>query len=186
MVSHFMRNDVGARKISGRAKFGGQLPVKRQVDVNLLVARTIERSGRSAGQTAGRGYPAAEQHELGGNVGLSQVAEVGAPHVLSLAEYRSDKIDLRIIGRCSVRLLRGGSAHGLGVAAIQKTEEGRRTHSHEISDDHDDDGADADPCASPAQAGAALIFDIFAAAAVVQFHGAPQALRSALKTVRSV
>ena len=85
MVAHFVRDDVGAREIPGRAEFRGQLPVEGQVDVNLLIARTVEWSGGRAGETARGGHLPAEQHQLGRDVGLAHVSEIGAPDVLGLA-----------------------------------------------------------------------------------------------------
>ena len=94
MVSHFVRDDVGARKVARARRIRGELPVKRQIDVDLLIARAVERSGGGAGETAGGAHLSAEQHQLGRNIGLAHVLEIGAPDILGLAENGADEIDL--------------------------------------------------------------------------------------------
>ena len=48
----FMRNDIGLRELSRRAEALAQLVVEREVEIDVIVLRTIERPGRCLAQAA--------------------------------------------------------------------------------------------------------------------------------------
>ena len=96
--------------------------------------------------------------------------EIGAPDVLGLAEDGADKIDLRIVGIARSGDRRWARSTVCGSPPFNKLNKVDGVHPHEIPDDHDDDGTDADAGAAPADARSAVILDVIAAAAVVQFH----------------
>src|ERR1700730_3192470 len=65
MMSNFMGQDVGLGKLSGRAEALLQFVVEAQIDINLLILWTVERTGRGLRQAAGRIDRVAKQHEFG-------------------------------------------------------------------------------------------------------------------------
>src|SRR5437879_6333843 len=65
MMPDLMRQNIGLRESSGRAEASLQFIVKTQVDINLLVVRTVERPGRGLCHAAGGIDRIAEEHELG-------------------------------------------------------------------------------------------------------------------------
>src|SRR5262249_33560379 len=148
-------------EISGRAELAGQLPIESQVDVNLAVTGTIKGPGCRARKAArGLDLPA-EQHQHGTLVVAAHLLKVGAPHILGLAEDGAYEIDLRVVAYRSGLI--GRRLHLLRIAAVQEREERLWAHAHEVADDDDHQGADADTAASSNPPGASLIFDVVAA-----------------------
>src|SRR5262249_46246385 len=73
-----------------------QLVVEAEVDVDLLIARTVERTGRRLAEPAGRLHLVAEENELGV---LVAVAENLPPRVLRVVQDEGDELDPAILLR---------------------------------------------------------------------------------------
>src|SRR5690348_1390146 len=86
VMSDLMRQNIGLREISGRAETSLQLIVKTQVDINLLVVRTVERPSRRLCHAAGRVDGIAEQHELGMTIRSSLLLKDLGPRALRVVE----------------------------------------------------------------------------------------------------
>src|SRR6185503_12390408 len=87
MVTQFMRDDIGLREISRRAEALLQLLVEREVDVDLLIRRTIERSGGRLGKTTGRPHRIPEEYQLGRLVLATVGLQLAAPEGLGAVEH---------------------------------------------------------------------------------------------------
>ena len=103
-MSDFVRNDVGARKIAGRAEALRQLVEKSEVEVDVLVAGTIERSRRRAREAAGGLDLTTKQNQLRRLIAAAGLLEDFTPYILGIAEDRSHEILLLV-------------AHGRGARA---------------------------------------------------------------------
>ena len=65
VMTHFMRYDVGECEVAAGAELACHLVVEREVEVDLLVARTIERPRCTLRDAAIGLHDAGEQHERG-------------------------------------------------------------------------------------------------------------------------
>ena len=90
MVAHLVGDDIGLGEVAGRAQVALQGVVERQVDVDLLVARAVERPHGGLAGAAGRGPTAAEQHQLGPLVGGAVFLEDGRPGVFRVCQHGAD------------------------------------------------------------------------------------------------
>jgi hypothetical protein len=63
VVADLVGEHVGLREVARRAELGGQLVVERQVDVDALVARAVERAHRRRRAPAPALHRVAEEHE---------------------------------------------------------------------------------------------------------------------------
>src|SRR5258708_5682337 len=89
MVTHLVRDDIRACKIAGGMKAGFHLVEKTQIEIDPLIAGTIERSHGVGRRPAGSGHSAVEQVELGLNVSSIVGLEVLTPDILRAAQDRS-------------------------------------------------------------------------------------------------
>ncbi|MNS97642.1 hypothetical protein D3C72_1319830 [compost metagenome] len=151
MVTDLVRDDVRLRELARCAELVLQGVVERQVDVDLLVARAVERPhGRLAG-AAGRGRGTAEQHEPGRLVAAAALAEEIGPDHLGVLQHGGDEGRLAVaggwLGRGALLLL----LHLDRVAAAaEQAQHGERIDAEDPArDERDRDGADAD--AAPAK-----------------------------------
>src|SRR5262249_24403928 len=72
MMSDFVREHVRLRELAGRAEAGAQLIVESEIDVDLLIARAVERASRRLSKAARRIDGITEEHELGMTVTAGQ------------------------------------------------------------------------------------------------------------------
>ena len=63
MMAHFVRDHIGFGKIARGLEAVTQLTIEIKVDVELLVARAVERTRRRAGETAGGTRPTGEENQ---------------------------------------------------------------------------------------------------------------------------
>src|ERR1051325_10800211 len=90
-MSHLMGNDVCLREIPGRAEAPAQFVEERQIEINLVVVGTVERSDGGRAHSAGRSYGAAEQDEAGLPILVSQFRQHSFPGVLGIREDHGRK-----------------------------------------------------------------------------------------------
>src|SRR5262249_41913615 len=143
-----------------------QLVVEAEVDVDLLIARTVERAGRSLAESAGRLHLVAEEHELGV---LVAVAENLAPRVLRVVQDEGDELDPAILLRRRLdRAALVGRRSGVHVrdegGEVASREQAQQPEQEQAPDTDRDAGAHAHPAA---------ILDVVARASWRPAHGLP-------------
>src|SRR4051794_41596994 len=92
VVTHFVGDHIGLREVTRRAEALLELAVKAQIDVHLLVDRTIKGPHlRCAGATA-RARSAVEEHQGGGPIALISCGKRGRPGLLYVVEHEADEV----------------------------------------------------------------------------------------------
>src|SRR5512139_3221959 len=173
VVAHLVRDDVGLREVARRTELAVQRVEEAEVDVDLLVARAIERAHRRLAHAAGAARGATEQHQLGLAVGGTTHLHQGTPHVFRVGEHGGDERGLRV-----ARRRRGGRRLGRWrgeVAAAQDAEQRKRVDAEDPSRHqrhHDGAQADAAPASEtgPPTCGAAVL-DVAALPLAFPLHG---------------
>src|SRR5262245_36688449 len=169
-------NDVGLREVSRSAEPPVELPEETQVEINLLIARTVERPG-SRHCLAARGLNSVrEQDEHRFRVPLPRPLEDGGPRILRVRENFSGEF----AGGIGTRWSGGRAGRWLTDRAHTRiVEQLARVHAEKIADEQQhDDAADAEPSGAarpkPTAAHAAAIFDVLTLSRVVQTHRSPR------------
>src|SRR5262245_50320396 len=85
-----MGDDVGLGEVTRRAEPFGELTEEPEIEVDLVIAGTVEGAGRRLREAARRVDGIAEEHNLRA---LVPTAEQSPPGVLGIAGDRIDKID---------------------------------------------------------------------------------------------
>jgi hypothetical protein len=80
-MTELVSDDVRAREVAGRAESLAQLVEERQVEIDLLVARTVERPGRRLRHATGRLDDVPEQDDA-------------SPHVFWSKRFRPRRLDV--------------------------------------------------------------------------------------------
>ena len=106
MVADLVRQHIGLRKVALGAELARQLVIEAQVDIDLLVARTVERPGGGAGKAAGRADLAVEQDQRRLRIFLAHCLENAGPCVLGLGQDNFHKSRHFIILRARARRCR--------------------------------------------------------------------------------
>src|SRR5689334_7742010 len=105
MVADFMSDHISLGKITGSVEAVAQLTIKIQIDIHLVIVRTIERAGGSLCEAARRLHPAAKKHQFGRLVGPPVARKYFAPAALCAAEHPCDEVFHWIIAiRASIGL----------------------------------------------------------------------------------
>ena len=108
-MANLVGDHVGPGEIATRAELVAQVAEERQVEVDLPVARAVERPDRRARAAARRVDAVAEEHELGLLVGLPGALERLLPGLLGFGE------DVRAeVAQVALGVLRRGDRRGLG------------------------------------------------------------------------
>jgi hypothetical protein len=175
--------EEGLREVAGRAEPFLQLAEERQVEVDLLVRRTVKRAGRRLAHAAGGRVPAGEQHQLRLLVAAAGLAEDRPPGVLGVGEHHRDEA-ADVVGRLARRLR--GRLHLRRRAAFEAAEhanhhprvdaeEVRRHQRHHDRADAEPATTDADAAGRARAALAAAVFHVVAFA-TVSAHGCSPSL----------
>src|SRR5690242_21584928 len=93
-MSDLVRQHVRLREIPRGAEAPLQLVVKAQVDVNLFVARAIERPSSRLRHAARGVYSVAEEDELGVAIRVSLLLEDALPRALRVVEHKGNEAHL--------------------------------------------------------------------------------------------
>src|SRR6185295_19237241 len=184
MVTDLVRDDVSAREVSGGLKAVGEFLEERKVEIDLAVARTIERSHCRLGEAAGRIDGAGIEDKFRVLVSRAERSKLFGPGILGVGEHHGNEI-------LQLRLLRAGRRlrHiARGIAAEIALEQLRRIHAEQQGDNDDRDEAEAadpgtaagnadsarhtHPAGKPAAALAAAIFDVVASSTAAPAHDA--------------
>src|SRR5947209_7643950 len=108
VMAELVGDDVGLRELARRAEAVAQLAVEAEVDVDLLIGRTVEGAHGGLGKAAAGAYGVGEEDEPGVPVGLSRFREDLGPGLLVVVEDEGDELDELVL------LGRGRSRRGLG------------------------------------------------------------------------
>ena len=92
VMPDLVRDHIGLGEITRGVELPFELVVEGEVDIDLVVARAVERPRRHAGEPAGRTDAPGEEHELRLLVGLAARLEDSAPDILRLGQHRSDEL----------------------------------------------------------------------------------------------
>ena len=172
VMADLVRDHVGAGEVAGGVQFVLQLLEERQVQIHLLVARAIERAHRRAGTAAGRVHAAAEQVQLGLDIGRAMRLEDRAPALLGRMQDRADESLLLGIDLDRLSCLCRGT--GLGTALVQQRQ--RILEEDPAQQRQHDQAAQAHAATATetrATAATAVDLDIAAAAAFSPIHRNP-------------
>lgn len=96
MMTDLVRNDIGLGEFTRRMKALLQIIVKGQVDVDLVIARAVERPHRRLGKPAGRTHRAGEEHQLGFFVSAASGAKNRTPGVFGVGKNHRHKTRLLV------------------------------------------------------------------------------------------
>src|SRR5205823_11677654 len=141
MMPELVRQDISLREITGRTKAALKLVVEGEIDVHLLIERTIERAHRRLGSSTSGLCDVAEEHELRVIVRHASLSENRAPCVLHVIEHKGDELYEPIfrgrarnlaIRRCNARAVRGCAA-GHKITAENQTQ---YEHNEGAADSH--------------------------------------------------
>ena len=156
-MADLVRDHVGAGELAGFAAAAAEAPLQvleeRRVEIDLVVARAIERPHRALRRAAGRARRAREHHELGRAIGLAVLGEHVLPLHLGAAEHAAHEARSLVVDRRRRRtrrllLLLLAAAENLRAADQQP-----RIDAERLADDAEHhDGADAEPAASHREA----------------------------------
>ncbi|KVK58262.1 hypothetical protein L906_08765 [Agrobacterium sp. TS45] len=89
VVAHLMRNHISLREIAGRAETLVQFLEEAGVEIDLAVARAIERAAGGGSITAGGRHLAGEQNQRRLLIGLAGGLENAAPRIFRLGQHRA-------------------------------------------------------------------------------------------------
>ena len=174
VVAHLMRDHIGLGEIAGRAELVLHVLVEGEVDVDLLVARAIERAHGRLRHAAGRLHEAGEQHELRLLVVAAHLLKIspqtrsvepstratnslpasesadGTLRVLAARRRSSSVTSVRLSGRVIwVSCAAAGHRHAAAIQHLQQVDAEDELED-EIDDDQEDDGLEAEAAAAAA------------------------------------
>src|SRR5215831_4163520 len=172
VMADLVGDDVGLGEIARGADLVAQVAVERQIDVELVIARTVEGAHCRLGEAAGRLHGAAEQHEARLLVSPAHLTEEIAPGVLRVGEDDRDEVaQLIVAGRSLLHARRGPGAPRVGPL-----EDHARVDAEVHGDQDEQQGADAAPDGgSTADRHATAILDVVTASAHLPSHRWPPA-----------
>src|SRR6185503_20838180 len=99
LVLHVMpdlvRDDIGLREVAGRAEALRQLVEEGEIDIDLRIARAVERPGRRARVAAGGIDRVREEHQPGWLISVDELR----PHVFGRGENGRCELSYLVAGR---------------------------------------------------------------------------------------
>src|ERR1700722_4664253 len=104
-MADFVGDHVGLREFAGGAEAIAELVKKEKIEIDLFVARAIDRAGGRSGLAAGRVCLVAKQNQLGVTVIGDQLVPVG----LRVVKDERNELDFAGLGRFASGISR--SAH---------------------------------------------------------------------------
>ena len=143
VVSDLVSDDIGLGEIPGGAEAIVEGAEEAQIDIDLLVAGTVEGTGRRGREAARRVDGAGEQDQLGHAILAAGLGELAPPYRLGVVEHEGNEIDelgvwilIRARRIDSRRLDRGRLR--LAPATV---EQGEEVLAKDRRQEQDDDGA---------------------------------------------
>ena len=92
VMADLVRDDVRLCEVAGGAEALAQRAEEVEVEIDLLVLRTVERPGGGAGDAARRLHGAVEEDQLGISILAAHATEQRAPGVLGVGEHRGHEV----------------------------------------------------------------------------------------------
>ncbi len=157
-----MCHHVGPREFTGRAKASGEVLEEGEVEIDLPIARAIERAHRGLAEAARRLRRVTEQHEHRRFVARTPLAEDLRPHILGALEHDGDELRLLVVGRDA-----GGCGFLGGRAAVDDVDGvcSREGGIEKEQDDATDAAAERQAHAHPS-----TVLDVGASSPTLPFH----------------
>src|SRR5688572_19969867 len=177
-MSNLVRDDIRSRKVARRAEPLMQFLEERQVEIDFLIQRTVERSYRRLRKTTLRLHRVAEQHQLRLAIRLSVPPELIVPHILGLRQHDRDEVRLLVHALVGARIRR----RYLFRRCPATGHYGARIHSQQCCDQREHDGTDA--TARNQAAATAPVLYVRAASATLPAHSSPPVSESCPSTVQ--
>ncbi len=151
VMADLVGDHVGLRELARRMEALGELVEEREVDIDALVGRAIERPHRRLTLAAGGLRGIAEQHQTRLLVLPAHLLEEVAPHVLGALQHPRDETLFRVVGRRprrgALRALRrhvtAAAAAAATVAVDEAAEQSERIDAQNQADHDDGDQAEA-------------------------------------------
>jgi len=166
VMADLVRDYVGLGKVPRRAEPSLQIAEEREVEVQPLVAGTVERPHSRLPHAARRAHLALVQDQRGSAVARARARGQRAPDILGAAEHLRDELP-DLVFRRPVRRLAGRTGT-LGRHLLRDVRNHRGIDAEEVGDERDDDAAHAQAAADHADA--APVLDVIACALLIQFH----------------
>ena len=118
MVADLMGHHVGLSEVPGGTQLLFHVIEKGQVQVDLLVARAVERADGGAGGATGRLHAVGEQYQRGFLILPADALEYLVPGGFGVGQNHADKLAQLLLGgrQWALTLL----AHGLSAAQQQR------------------------------------------------------------------
>ena len=146
VVSYLVGDHIGLGEIAWRMEAGLQVAEKREVDVELFIAGTIEGAHGGLPRAAGGAHLPVIEDQGRGAVLAIRLLEDPAPHGLGAAENLRDELAHRVRGRALGRL----AGFALGDDLLGNVQHRAGVEAEEIGDYRDHESADAKSAADHA------------------------------------
>ena len=164
-MADLVGDHVGLGEVARGTEPPLQFVIEREVDVDLLVERTVEGPGSGARHAAGTLHPAGEEHEGGRRVAAAEVlGEETAPDVFVVGEHDLHHLGHLVIDRLGRRLLLGPRDFGRDLRHHLRVKAQEHHRHHEQQRDqpatHEDRPTDS-----------ATILDVFTLPTAFPTHG---------------
>src|SRR5262245_25285643 len=166
MMTDLVRDDIGLRKVSRRVKPLPQLFIKRQINVDLLVSRTVKRPDRGAIDATRRLHLVRKKNESRIPVMAAGFLEDVCPHILSLRQHHADEmLKLFLFG-----VSWPGSRHSRRRRATARSQVLPRIGAEQQRQYYDDQRAQPSADHHAAAGKASPIFNVFAFSLTLPAH----------------
>lgn len=148
MVSDLVGDDISLGEIPGGVELPGQFVVKSEIDVDLLVRRTVKRPHRGAPRsTAGVDAAAVDRHRRQ-DIAPPQTGQLLGPDIFGIRQHHLDKVEAFLfLGRHVRRLGIGGRATFEEHPRIDDPQ----PPSHEGQPDHDENALQTEATSNQGQ-----------------------------------
>ena len=171
MVAYLVGQHVRLREVARGAEAAAQIVHEREVHVDVLVGRAVERADGGTGHAARGGDRVREEDERGLAVPVSLVREHVGPEALRIREHDGKVVGLLVLaGLERLALLRRGCDRGSAASAA--SEDHARVHTEQQRGNHQDQSAHAATHHHRTRAHAAAVLDVRARPpALPAYHG---------------
>ena len=99
VMPNLVSDHISLGEITWRAQALFHIAIKREIDIDLLIARAVKRPGRASGHSASRLHPIREKNQCGIAVLLAGLAEDPSPDLFSVSKNHRDKTLKIVFGR---------------------------------------------------------------------------------------
>src|SRR5688572_26297828 len=176
-MTDLVRDHVGTRKIARRAEPLMQFLEERQIEIDFLIQRAVERTHRRLRKATLRLHRVAEQHQLRLAILLSVPPELLVPHVLRLRQHDRDEVRLLVHALVRARL----PGRYLFRRRPAARHYGTRIYSQQCRDQREHDGTDT--TARYQTAATAAVLYVRAASATLPAHNSPPEVKAGSPSV---